>query len=67
MKENRFPRVDRTAFTVFPSFEESDRKEYWLSRTPRERLQYMEPLRRINDGSAATARIQTVLEIVEIG
>lgn len=49
------------------SFEEADKqdKEYWLSRTPLERLQHMELLRRINYGSNATARFQRVLEITE--
>jgi hypothetical protein len=67
MEENRFPKLDRTAFKVLSSFEEADRedKEYWLSKTPQERLQYMELLRRINHGSAATARLQRVLEIAE--
>jgi len=67
MDETQFPRIDRTAFSVVSSFEEADKqdKEYWLSRTPQERLQYMELLRRINYGPAATARLQRVLEIVE--
>jgi hypothetical protein len=67
MDEAQFPRIDRTAFSVVSSFEEADKqdKEYWLSRTPYERLQYMELLRRINYGSAATAKIQRVLEIAE--
>jgi hypothetical protein len=67
MEENQFPRLDKTAFKVLSSFEEADRedREYWLSRTPQERLQYMELLRRINHGSAATARLQRVLEIAE--
>ena len=69
MDETQFPKIDRTAFSVVSSFEEADKqdREYWLSRTPYERLQYMELLRRINYGSvAATARVQRVLEIVEI-
>lgn len=67
MEVNQFPRLDKTAFRVLSSFEEADRenKEYWLSRTPQERLQYIELLRRINHGSAATTRLQRVLEIVE--
>ena len=67
MDENRFPRLDKTAFSIVSSFEEADRqdKEYWLSRTPLERLQYMELLRRINYGTNATARLQRVLEIAE--
>ena len=67
MDEIQFPKLNKTAFSVLSSFEEADKqdKEYWLSRTPRERLQYMELLRRINYGSNATARLQRVLEITE--
>jgi hypothetical protein len=67
MNEKEFPRLDRKAFKVLSSFEEADRenKEYWLSRTPQQRLHYMELLRRINHGPAATARLQRVLEIAE--
>ncbi len=67
MDENQFPRIDRTAFSVVSSFEEADKqdKEYWLSKTPYERLQHMELLRRINYGPKATARLQRVLEIAE--
>jgi hypothetical protein len=67
VEENKFPRLNRTVFKVLSSFEEADMedKKYWLSRTPHERLQYMELLRRINHGSAATARLQRVLEIAE--
>jgi hypothetical protein len=67
MDENQFPRLDKTAFSVVSSFEEADKqdKEYWLSRTPLERLQYMELLRRINYGSDVTTRLQRVLEIAE--
>ena len=67
MNDNQFPKMDKTAFSVLSSFEEADKrdKEYWLARTPLERLQYMELLRRINYGSNATARLQRVLEIAE--
>ena len=59
------PRVDRTAFSVFSSFEEADAEDaaYWLSRTPEERLAHLEILRRINYGDAATGRLQRVLDI----
>jgi hypothetical protein len=67
MEETQFPRIDRSALSVVSSFEEADKqdKEYWLSRTPHERLQYMELLRRINYGSVAATRLQRVLEIAE--
>jgi len=69
MDEYQFPNINRTALSVVSSFEEADRqdKEYWLSRTPYERLQYMELLRRINYGSVAATRLQRVLEIAERG
>ena len=49
------------------SFAQADRedKEYWLSKSPYERLQHIELLRRINYGSDAAARLQRVLEITE--
>jgi hypothetical protein len=67
MDKIQFPKLDRTAFSVVSSFEEADKqdREYWLSRTPYERLQYMELLRRINYGSVAATRLQRVLEIAE--
>jgi hypothetical protein len=67
MDETQFPRIDRTAFSVVSSFEEADKqdREYWLSRTPYERLRYMELLWRINYGPTVTARLQRVLEIAE--
>jgi hypothetical protein len=67
MEETQFPKLDRTALSVVSSFEEADRqdREYWRSRTPYERLAYMELLRRINYGPAAAARLQRVLEVVE--
>jgi hypothetical protein len=67
MDKIQFPKLDRTAFSVVSSFEEADRqdREYWRSRTPYERLQHMELLRRINYGSVTTTRLQRVLEIAE--
>lgn len=60
------PRIDRSAFSVFNSFAEADAADraYWLSRTPEERVSYMEYLRRINYGARASERLQRVLEIV---
>jgi len=60
------PRLDRSAFSVFNSFAEADAADraYWFSRTPQERVSYMEYLRRINYGARATEPLQRVLEIV---
>ena len=66
MDANEFPKLDKTFFSVV-TFEEADAqdKAYWLSKTPRERLQHVELLRRINYGNHAAARLQRVLEVVE--
>ena len=67
MDENQFPRLDRTAFSVV-SLEEadSDEMEYWLSKTPHERLEALELLREIFYGyDPTTTRLQRVLEITE--
>lgn len=58
-------KVDRSAFVV-TSLYESDEKEYWLSKTPEERLQALELMRQIIYGyDPATARLQRVLEIAQ--
>ena len=50
MDENQFPKLDKTAFFIFSSFEEAEKadEEYWLSKTPKEHLQYMELLQKFN-------------------
>ena len=50
MDENEFPKLDKTIFSVFSSFEEADKadEKYWLSKTPQERLYYTELLRKLN-------------------
>ena len=64
-EEHDFTRLDRTAFSLAPAFDESDVKEYWHKRTPAERLAYMEILRRMNYGDKATAGLQRVFEITK--
>lgn len=58
-------RLDKTKLSVSDSFDNSDEKEYWLSRTPEERLAYMQKLRRINYGAKVGERLQRVLEVVK--
>ena len=62
-------RLDRAHVEVVDSFEEGEKRdrEYWHSRTPEERLLYMEYLRRTNYGRAALAPLVRVLELVEPG
>lgn len=58
-------RLDKTKISVSNSFDNSEEKEYWHSRTPQERLLHIERLRRINYGHKATERLQRVIEVVE--
>lgn len=62
------PGLDRSSFAASSSFTETDAADrvYWLSRTPKERLAYMETLRRRKYGSLATAGIQRVIKIVKL-
>lgn len=67
MEENQFPKVDRTAFSVVSLDEaDTDEMEYWLSKSPYERLEALEILRQIFYGyDPATTRLQRILEITE--
>jgi len=58
-------KIDKTALSTADTFDDSDMKAYWHSRTPYERLQHIEILRRINYGDKACARLQRVLEITQ--
>jgi hypothetical protein len=60
-------RVDRTQLSLVSLGDDSDVRHYWHSRTPAERLRHAELLRRINYGSAATERLERVLEVVPVG
>jgi len=60
-----FPKVRRDVFKVASLFEPSDDKEYWLSKTPQERLEAVEIMRRIIYGDEAAKRLQRVFEIAQ--
>jgi hypothetical protein len=61
-----FPKIQRTAFKVSSLFEKSDEKSYWLSKTPYERLEAVELMRRIIYGyDPSTTRLQRILEITQ--
>ena len=66
VKENPDLRVDRSAFSVVPLDEQDcDDREYWLSKTPEERLQGVETIRQILYGYDPSERLQRVLEVAE--
>jgi hypothetical protein len=62
-----FPKVRRDVFKVASLFDPSDEKEYWLSKTPEERLEAVELMRQIIYGYDPSAtRLQRVFEIVHL-
>jgi hypothetical protein len=65
MEENIF-KMDKTAFSVSSFEEESDEKQFWLSKTPEERIFYLEYMRQTVYGyDPLTERLQRVLTVVE--
>jgi hypothetical protein len=66
MRVTTLPRLDRTHFTVGSLAEPSDEKEYWLEKTPSERLAALEIMRQIIYGyDPFTDRLQRVFEVIE--
>jgi hypothetical protein len=59
-------RLDKTKISFSDSFDDSEEREYWWSRTPQERLLHVERLRRIAYGyDEDSPGLQRVLEIIE--
>lgn len=58
-------KIDRSRFTIVDNFAVADQadREYWWSRTPEERWEYMEVLRRLNYGDEAFEGLSRVFEI----
>ncbi|MBU2447218.1 MAG: hypothetical protein KJ666_16820 [Bacteroidetes bacterium] len=64
---NQFEKIDKEAFSTASLFDQSDEKEYWLSKTPSERIQALEFLRQIMYGyDPFTARLQRVFEVAKL-
>ena len=60
-------RLNRSAFSVGSLREESDEKEYWLSRTPLERLEALELIRQMVYGyDPNTTRLQRVFAVTRL-
>lgn len=60
-------RLDRSAFSVTSVGAQDDDGAYWSDKTPLERLLALEYLRRMAYGNAASARLQRVLSVAELG
>jgi hypothetical protein len=66
MKSTQLPKLDKTAFSVSPLCAPSGEKEYWLSKSPYERLAAVETMRQIIYGyNPLTTRLQRIFEIIE--
>jgi hypothetical protein len=60
-------RLDRTVLIVDTLDNDDAEKEYWKSRSPRQRMEALELMRQIIYGyDPATTRLQRVLEIAEL-
>jgi hypothetical protein len=66
MEQLSFPGLEKTAFSVASLHGVSDDKDYWLARTPGERLEAVEIMRQIIYGyDPSTTRLQRVLTVTE--
>jgi hypothetical protein len=63
--DGRGLKIDRSAFSVVRLEEQDEEdKRYWRGKTPQERLEAVETMRRIAYGyDPTTARLQRVLEV----
>ena len=64
---NNWFRLDRSAFSVVSLDEQDDDGAYWHDKTPEERMRALEYLRRMAYRNAATARLQRVLSVAQLG
>lgn len=62
---NGMPRLDKTILVVKTLDTMTDNSVYWAKQAPEARLAALELMRQINYGTAATGRLQRVLEVVE--
>jgi hypothetical protein len=59
-------KIDKSIVSVSRLTDIPDDKTYWLSKTPYERMQAVDTLRRLNYGERqSTARLQRVFEITQ--
>jgi hypothetical protein len=64
---DEIPRLDKRILKVTALTDMNDEKDYWLSRTPEERLNAVELNRRMVYGKDRTAaRLQRFLEVVDL-
>jgi len=60
-------KLNKNKFSVVSLTSEQNDKEYWLSKTPIERLEFVEYLRQINYGyDPVTSRLQRFFKVTEL-
>lgn len=62
----KFPRLDKTKFSVHSLTDDLNDKDYWISKSANERLAHIELLRVLNYGDQASSRLQRLFEIAEL-
>jgi hypothetical protein len=66
MEKLIFPKLDKTVFSLGSLTDPSDEKQYWLSKTPYERLEAIEIMRQIIYGyDPSTTRLQRFFEVTQ--
>ena len=60
-------KIDKSAFSIGSIHDEGDEKEYWLSKSPQERIEAIEIMWQIIYGyNPSTNRLQRFFEITEL-
>ncbi|MDR4507886.1 MAG: hypothetical protein MRJ65_06565 [Candidatus Brocadiaceae bacterium] len=63
----RLPKLDKTVISVTSLHDEAKDKDYWLKKSPSERLEAIEIQRRLVYGEKrTTARIRWVIEVLDL-
>jgi hypothetical protein len=66
MKTPTLPKLDRSAFSTAMLTDPSDEKAYWLAKSPYERLEALETMRKIIYGyDPLTTRLQRFFEVTQ--
>ena len=58
-------KLNKKVISVSSSFDNSDYKRYWLSKSKIEILNHIDELRKINYRNKASQRLQKILEVVK--
>jgi hypothetical protein len=65
--DDNIQRMDKSFFSIVALSEDSDEKEYWLSRSSQERLQALELMRQgVYGYDPVTARLQRVFSVTKL-